>query len=593
MIALLCAAAIHLAAAYLPISGSSLGAPVPSFFSGSQVDDSFLPDPNGLPMPEIGPSPNPNLPPTLLPDESQNLWTSGEASRSSSPPASASVAMPGPKGRTIVIWADRIEALTDGRILRASGHVRVRYEAYTLTAGQLYFDGRDQRGRADRDVDLEVRGYSLKTDHFSFDLIHEKAQAVDWSGSVPRRGRANGKFLYLSPSYALARDVTFSPCMADDPGYYLSSSTLRWYPFRGRQEFEGRDVSLHVSGATLGTLPEIDSSFKPRKDKKLQNRPLGLQAGYDAYQGAFAAGAGAFALGNFLEGSLPFRITQGRGLLFGTQDTTHLGSLSMSGDASYQTPFAGGTYGPRANVDAEYPLFNGGSLSLGGGYRSDINGQAVDRLGDLNVSLGNLSLGPFTLAPTARLGDFWELSPTSTLQWWPLGEQPHARALVASAHAALIAPAWKPNAFWETDTYAWGTATRYVERDAVTSWIASSSDLVSAVVGLNNIQRWSPRLSTAVGAETDQLIGRSPFYFDQAPSGDRVFGSTSYAWTKHWYTDLGVNFYHPPQAATLDFNDATLRLTYRAACLTWSITTTMTLAPFNLSVNFGYSVGVD
>ncbi len=632
MIALLCAAAIHLAAAYLPITGDHLGNPIPDLLAsaepfpspspsplpspspspspalapaaccfespvlapmgiGDPLAGPALPDPDALPEPQVGPSPNPYLPPTLLPDEF------GPAQAESSPArpgkASASVTVNEPGGQTLVIWADHIEARTDASILIATGHVQAWYGSYSLSAGRLYFDAAARRGHADNHVRFTIKGYRLRADRFDFDLLHQEAQAWHWSGRAAHRGRASGSFLYLSPSYALARNTVFSPCMADDPGYFLSSKKLKWHPFGDRQIFEAHDVALHVSGWTLASIPEINTSLKDQISHRRGSHTLGAQAGYDPYEGAFAAGAGAFALGKYIQGTIPFRVTQGRGILFGTQGTAKVGNISLSGDATYQTPFQGGTYGPRANGGALLALAGGRSLSLGAGYRSDINGQNVNRLGDLDLNLGNLGLGPLMINPTARVGYFQELSPLPQLEWLPFDEPPHASAVAGSVHVAVAAPAWRPEPFWETDGYAWGTATEYLEPPALGARSWKPAYQVSGVVGLNNIQRWAARWSTDFGAETDQLLGRSPFYFDQAPSGDRVFGSASYAWTRHWYTDVGANFYRPQGALRLNFNDATLRLTYRAACLSWSLTSTMTLFPFNASVNFGYSVGLD
>ncbi|MBU6429546.1 MAG: hypothetical protein KGR26_11075, partial [Cyanobacteria bacterium REEB65] len=459
MIALLCAGMLHMAAAVLPVVGGRLGSPIAQT---QVVQPGVLQPPSSLPGPEDpqafpdwAPSPFPFMAPP--PFSTNGHSPSGATASVWGPEPAARTTLAGPGGQTIEIWADRIEAQTEGMILHATGNVMAWYGNYTLTANSLYFDAREERGRARGAVTFVVNGYHLSTDSFDFDILTQQAEATDWSAIAASKGRASGKFLFMSPKYALAKDAQFSPCMADDPGYYLSTDRLQWYPYGGRQHFAGTGIGLHVSGMTVASLPAFDSGFADRdfeEQRRQGGRSFDAHAGYNAYEGAFAAGTGAYALGQAIQGTLPFRITQGRGILLGSQNMAHFGPLSIAGDASYQTPFAGGVYGPRANIGMGWAQPGGPSVSLGAGYRSDVNGLSVDRLGDLNADLGRIPIGPLLLNPTARLGYFWELTSANRLEWWPVSETPRARAAFGSWHATLFAPPWRPNGFWETDAYA-------------------------------------------------------------------------------------------------------------------------------------------
>lgn len=513
-------------------------------------------------------------------------------------PASSGSAEPGAEG-TLEILADRIEVDLDAEVLSARGNVRTTYLDYHLHAGELWYDARHDRGQASGGIKLRVRGYALETDRFEFDIRNEQALAGPWNGYVAGRGRFTGEFLFLSPGYAYASRSTYSPCLSDDPGYYLSSEKFEWFPFGGKQHFEGKDVVIHVSGASLARVPSFRASMDPRQEeieRQRGGRAVDTKVGYNAYEGAFATGTGKFSVAEGHTGTLPIRLTQGRGLSVGTTQTYQWNQWSFTGDATYQTYFRGGSTGPRANLGAVTALPGGPSLSLGLGYRTEIAGIAVHRLPELTLGYPTVPLGPFSLGVTSRMGYLLENLVTKTAEdsnpFSMDTEEIKTRGFTVGHRAVLSPPPWRPNSFWESQVYLGGSVSSYLLHDEKFEMSRQGEHQAALSLGLRNTQWWNPILSTQIGFEANRKQGESPFVHDRLPANDLISAGATFQLTPRWSTSIGTLYYRTPDGIGFKQNDVTFRVAYSAPCLSWAVSLQVqSWSPFTPAISFDYHFG--
>ncbi len=514
-------------------------------------------------------------------------------------PAASGSSQPGGED-TLDIQADRIEVDLDGEIIRAKGSVKAMYQDYSLLAGDLWYDGEHDRGLASGGITLQIRGYQLESDRLEFDIRNEQALAGPWNGQVAGRGRFGGEFMFLSPAYAYASKATYSPCVADDPGYFLSSNKFEWFPFDGKQHFEGKDVTVHVSGAPLATLPTFSASINPREEERERQRggrAVDTKMGYNAYDGAFAAGTGKFKLVEGHTGTLPVRLTQGRGLSVGTTQSFTWNQVTLNGDANYQTHFRGGSSGPRANLGASTTLPRGPNLSLGMGYRTDIAGIAVHRLPEASVGYPTVPLGALSLTASSRFGFLLENLVTKQAQddnpFSMDTEKIMTRAFTVGHRAVLSPAAWKPNGFWESQVYLGGSVANYLLVDAKGEMSRQGEHQAVGSLGLRNTQWWNQVLSTQIGFEANRTHGASPFVHDRVFGNDLISAGATIQLTPRWATSLGTLYYRDPGGA-LGFkqSDVSLRLAYNAPCLSWAVSLQVqSWAPFTPALSFDYNFG--
>ncbi|MBM3266054.1 MAG: hypothetical protein FJZ01_00260 [Candidatus Sericytochromatia bacterium] len=509
----------------------------------------------------------------------------------------------GPTGDALEILADRVEVDLDDEVLQARGGVQVAYLDYRLRAAELLYDAINDRGRAGGKIHLRTTAYQIDSEHIEFDIRNEQAMVGPWSGVAAGRGRLSGAFLFVSPSYAYASGATYSPCMADDPGYFLASEKFEWFPYNGRQHFEGDNVTVHLSGAPVAKVPLLRTAVEPGEELERERRRPGqavdTQLGYNTYDGAFATGKGTFQLADGHLGTIPVRITQGRGLLIGTTQNFAWERWSFSGDATYQTRYQGGTAGPRANVTGLTTIPRGPALSVGLGYRSDVAGQAVHRFPEVGVTFPGVSLGPLALTAGTRLGYMMENYPDPTAPppdpINPFAQQPEkigVRAAAAGYRLGVAAPAWRPNGFWESQLYTAGSVAMYLERDEPGEWSRSPRHQAVGTLGLRNTQRWTDFLSTQVGLESHRTEGLSPFLHDRAYPSDMI--SLGFTLQPHarWALSAGTLFSRPPDQPSFARNDLTVRLGYSGPCLSWAISMQiLSFQPFSPAISFDYQIG--
>ncbi|MBM3275411.1 MAG: hypothetical protein FJZ00_09670, partial [Candidatus Sericytochromatia bacterium] len=442
----------------------------------------------------------------------------------------------------------------------------------------------------------------VNADHFEFDIANQQAISGPWTGVVTGRGRFTGEYLFLSPAYAYTSKSTFSPCMAEDPGYFLSSDRFEWFPYSGKQHFEGANVTMHLSGAAVARVPQLGASLDPDEEERERSRggrAVDTQLGYNTFEGAFATGTGKFKLAEGHTGSLPVRITQGRGLFLGTNHSLSLDRWSLTGDATYQTRYTGGTSGPRANVGAATTLPRGPQISVGLGYRSDLGGQAVHRLPELALGFPTVPIGPLAFSAATRAGYFQEnIADFAAGQPDPLNpfaltpEKAGTRAGTLGFRANLTPPAWRPNAFWESQPYLGGSVGTYVERDDAGSWSPTPRHQGVGTAGLRNIQRWNQYLTTQLGFELNRTDGLSPFFHDRTYPSDLISGGITVYPQPRWSISLGTLYARAPNEQVFNRADLQLRLGYNAPCLSWSFgLQILSFEPFSPAVSFDYQVG--
>lgn len=475
------------------------------------------------------------------------------------------------------IQADRIEVDMDAEVVRAKGNVRAAYRDYTLHAGDLWFDAEHDRGVASGGIGLRIGGYALESDRLEFDIRNEQALSGPWNGYVLGRGRFGGEFLFLSPAYAYASRSTFSPCLADDPGYFLSSDKFEWFPFNGKQHFEGKDVVINVSGASIARLPSFNASIDPREEEREQQRggrAVDTKMGYNAYDGAFATGTGKFKLAEGHVGTLPVRLTQGRGLSLGTTQSLAWNQWTFNGDATYQTYFKGGSSGPRANFGASTSLPRGPSLSLGLGYRTEIAGIAVHRLPELTLGYPVVPLGPVTLSVTSRAGYLLEnlvVEQARDANPFAMDTEKVTTRAFTVGHRAVVSPAaWRPNSFWESQVYVGGSVSNYLLQDEKLELSRQGGHQAVGTVGLRNTQWWNGILSTQIGFEANRKDGESPFVHDRLPANDLVSAGATVQLSPRWSTSVGTLYYRQPGGLSFKQNDVSFRVAYSAPCLSWA-----------------------
>lgn len=500
---------------------------------------------------------------------------------------------------TLEILADRVEVDLDGEVFRAKGNVRATYLDYNLNAGDLWYDAQHDRGLASGGIDLRIRGYALQSDRFEFDIRNEQALIGPWNGYVAGRGRFTGQFLFLSPAYAYASKSTYSPCLADDPGYFLSSEKFEWFPFNRKQHFEGKDVVINVSGATVARVPSFNASIEERQEEEKQSggRAVDTKMGYNAYEGAFASGTGKFSVAEGHTGTLPVRVTQGRGLWLGTTQTFNWNQWTLNGDATYQTHFKGGSSGPRANIGAVTAMPGGPSLSVGLGYRTEIAGIAVHRLPELTLGYPTVALGPVSLSVASRMGYLLEnLITETTREEHPFAmdtEEVKTRAFTVGHRAVLSPPAWRPNSFWESQVYLGGSVSNYVLQNERFEMSRQGEHQAAGTLGLRNTQWWNPSFSTQIGFEANRKQGESPFVHDRLPANDLLSAGATVQLSPRWSASIGTLYYRSPDHFAFKQNDVSFRVAYNAPCLSWAATLQVqSWSPvFTPALSFDYHFG--
>jgi hypothetical protein len=331
-------------------------------------------------------------------------------------------------GATLRLEADTIAGLLDDGPLEAQGEVIATYGDLRLQAELLRFDRRTGEGLASGSVVVTRPPYRLMAESLTFDADAQTAEAHDWRAWIEGEVQAQGRLLAVEASRSVAFDASFTPCLADDPGYRFDFARFEWKPRPGGSTVAGQNVIVRLSGVPVFWLPFFQTNLPLPKLPKFFEGPeirSQLQAGYDAFDGFYLTSSGTYELAPGWTGRVPIRATTQRGVTVGIEQRLPLEIAEGRFDALYTTPFPGtpgplgtpNTFlpGPRANL-AFFRDLPGGSGVMSMGYRTDVgnpfrigpfaplSNTPVSRLPEFSYFGMAQTAGPLRWSPSARLG---------------------------------------------------------------------------------------------------------------------------------------------------------------------------------------------
>ncbi|MEB3236402.1 MAG: hypothetical protein VKO64_02100 [Candidatus Sericytochromatia bacterium] len=464
--------------------------------------------------------------------------------------------------------------------IAAKGRVRAEAGPYVLEAEALEVATETGAGRATGHVRFYVRGYVLLADEVAFDVPHERVRIIGWRGRLQDRLALEGRELQLSPDRVDGYGTRFTPCLADKPSYFASAEHLSWFPRSREQNVALEGLGLWLSGFQVFHWPSLRANWEEKPAevrKKNEDGAVDTQIGFNAFEGAFASGRADFRPSERYAFSVLPRLTQGRGLYVGTLQRYDWQGGHMTGDVSYQTAFSGGTSGLRGNGTAYMGLGSLGALAMGMGFRSDLAGQAVDRLPEVTWQMPDQPIGPFFLGASARWGIFRER--LSVLDQ----EIVRAEARTSQIQGVLRAPRLSWAEGWAVQPGLVLQATRY---DTYLPGPADLRDVRLGALTLQSEQRWTPSLRTGISLDVRDAAGQSPFFFDQVNGNSQVVVSTRYDLASEWFLGgyvTGTRLPAVPDRALI-LTDAGISLNFEGPCLAW----TLGLRPLTLGVDLNY-----
>ncbi|MEB3298465.1 MAG: hypothetical protein VKO21_03160 [Candidatus Sericytochromatia bacterium] len=482
-------------------------------------------------------------------------------------------------GRSLRLTAAVVTADEDAARVTAQREVRAVAGPYVLEADRLEVGTESGRGEATGNVRFRLKGYVLAAESVTFDVPEERIKVKQWKGRLADQLALEGEALDLAPERVDGLDTRFTPCLADQPSYFASAERLSWFPRSTEQNVELEGLGLWISGFRVFGWPGLRTKWeeKPPENSKDGNGSVDTQVGFNAFEGAFASGRADFRPSDRYAFSVLPRLTQGRGLYLGTLQRYDWTGGHISGDLSYQTAFSGGTSGLRGNGTTVMDLGPLGGLSMAMGFRSDLAGQAVDRLPEVSWQMPDQPLGPFALGGSARWGIFRER--LSVLDF----EIVRAEARTAQLQGVLKGPRFSWAEGWSVQPALVGQATRYELYGGDSSGL---KDVRLGVVTVQSEQRWTPAWRTGLSLDLRDASGQSPFFFDQVNGNSQVVVSTRYDLAPTWYLGgyvTGTRLPSLPERG-LFVTDSGLSLNFEGPCLAW----TLGFRPLTLGVDLNY-----
>ncbi|HEY9857491.1 MAG TPA: hypothetical protein V6D05_17235 [Stenomitos sp.] len=463
-----------------------------------------------------------------------------------------------------------------GSYVEASGSVKVTYEGIEVAADYLRFDRDTMRGMAQGNVKLDRGVYHLRAKSIAFDLTQRVANARDWQAWIERQGWFGGAKLHLSDALVYSEDARVSPCLHEDPGYWISGERLEWYPKSQYWNLRGNWVSVVVGGVPVFIIPFFVASIGEEASKarlRLPDTRIDANVGFDGAQGLFVDSRAPYSLGKDLPGAIPVRVMQDRGISAGVVQDFPAGIAQGKFDANYTQywPWLDADpnrQGPHANVALTRDWAGGARTLFSLGYRVDVGrrsdaeyqvdpgGYPVHRLPEITTTWPSWSLGPLSLSPSVR-GAYLHEVPTDRSSG------------ILQGGLGFGLPTWHPNDFWETSFYG-GANSAYYLGDR------SQSVLFA---GTGSSQRWAPWLSTSFRFETQPVYttgGGTPFDHDKATAVDRFFLNADWRIYGPWSLGVGAFWareYDKPFAPeSFKRGDLAVSIRYTVNCLGFGVT---------------------
>lgn len=483
-----------------------------------------------------------------------------------------------------VVEAETLDAVDGpGGYVEASGSVHASFEGIELNADYLRFDRDTMQGVARGAVKVDRGVHHLRAEHLTFDLRRRTADATGWQAWIEHQGWFGGAKLHLSEALVYSEDARVSPCLQEDPGYWLSGDRLEWYPKSQFWNLQGRWVTVVVGGLPVFIIPYFVASIGEEASKRRLQLPearIDANVGYDGAQGLFIEGRAPYTIANTsLTGAVPIRVMSNRGVSAGVVQDFPAGIGQGRFDANY-TQYWPWLYsdvpaenkvdphrqGPHANLAVTRDWAGGARTVTSLGYRVDVGrrsdteyqvdpgGYPVHRLPEVITTWPAMSLGALSLSPSVR-GAY-------------LHEVPTARTSgILQGGLGFGLPSWKPNDFWETTFYG-GANSAYYTGDRSQSVL---------FVGSGSTQRWASWLGTNFRFESQPVYttgGGTPFDHDRAGAVDRFFVGSDLRIYGPW--TLGASAFwareHSDPAGKILLGDLAFSLRYTVNCLGLGVT---------------------
>ncbi|MNR82089.1 organic solvent tolerance protein [compost metagenome] len=513
--------------------------------------------------------------------------TAAPATASLRIPATMTVLQP---GGILHVEADTIEGVVDEGPIEARGGVVASYGPIRLQADMIRFDSRSGEGLASGSVDVSSPPYRLLAESLTFNAKTRTAEAHQWRAWVEGEVQGEGRLLTMDASRSVAYDSSFSPCLADDPGYRFSFSRFEWTPRSGGSTISGWNALVRLSDVPVFWFPYFQANLPLPKLPKIFEGPeirSQLQAGYDEYDGFYVSTSDTYELAPGWTGRVPVRATTQRGITVGVEQRLPLEFAEGRLDAMYTTPFPGNSAGlgapnaflpgPRANLS----LFRdvpGGTGVMSVGYRAEIgnpfrigpfaplSNTPVSRLPEFSYFGVSRALGPIGWSPTARLGYLIEEGGASS----PLAE------LALNAGGPEF---WLPGRIRVT---SFGSLRGNAYRELTASELASGDLFLGrmargvAQAGLSASTEWlgfrmgGTAEMVRVGASTPANRFGTPFGHDRIDSQDRLAGTVR----RHLFGPFSAGAdavlarpYGPSGPGDWVQSDMGLNLSYQVGCV--------------------------
>lgn len=502
-------------------------------------------------------------------------------------PASLTIVQP---GATLHVEADTLEGALDDGPLEARGGVVAQFGSLFLKADFLRFDRQTGEGLASGSVDVSRPPYRLQASSIAFNTTTETAEAHDWRAWIDGEAQGEGRLLTLSATRSVAYDASFTPCLADEPGYRFTFSRFEWSPREGGSTISGWNPVIRLSDMPVFWLPYFRADLPLPKLPELFEGPeirSQLQAGYDAFDGFYLGSSGTYELAPGWTGRVPVRATTQRGVTLGIEQRLPLTFAEGRLDALYITPFpgnpgalgTGGAFlpGPRANLSL-FRNLPGGTGVMSVGYRTEVgnpfrigpfaqlSNYPISRLPEFSYFGASQTTGPIRWSPSARLGYLMEEGGVSS----PLAEL----ALNAGGPDFWLPGRIRVSSFGSLrgNAYRALTPSELTLGDGLLGRMARGV----AQVGLSASTEWLGfrlggsgevvRVASSTPADRDG----TPFWHDAIAPQDRLVGSVQ----RHLYGPFSVGadavVARPYDASgALDWvpSDSSLNLTYQVNCV--------------------------
>lgn len=479
-------------------------------------------------------------------------------------------------GTPLTIEAQTLDAVDGpGAYAEASGSVRATYEDMVLQADYLRFDRVTMQGVARGNVKVDRGVHHLRAREFTFDLRRRTADAVDWQAWIERQGWFGGAKLHLTETLVYSEDARVSPCLTEDPGYWLSGERLEWYPKSKFWNLRGQWVSVVVGGLPVFIIPFFVASIGEEASKRRVQLPearIDANVGYDGAQGIFLDSRTPYTIANTsLTGAIPVRVMSGRGVSVGVVQEFGTGIGPGRFDANYTQYWPWleadpNRQGPHANTAVTHDWAGGARTVTSLGYRVDVGrrsdteyqvdpgGYPVHRLPEVVTTWPATSIGPLSLSPSMRGAYLHEVNSTTS-------------AAIVQGGVGFGVPNWRPNDFWESFFYG-GANSAYYMGDRSQSIL---------FLGTGSVQRWAPWFSTNFRLESQPVYKTglgTPFQHDPATGVDRLFVGSDWRIYGPW--SLGASAFwsrlHDDPSGTLLLGDLAFSFRYTVNCLGFGVT---------------------